>query len=406
MIGAGAFTTSGFSLAELGTPERVLAAWAAGGVLAMCGAVSYGALARRIPESGGEYTFLSVILHPAAGFTAGWISLLAGFTAPIAAAAHVLEAYLIAATDAELRPGLFGTLAILAAGLMHGLRVERGAQSQNASVVLKGAAILAFIAFGAAGLPEHERTAVAPLEWGAFSVALIWISFAYSGWNAAVYVAGEIRDPERSLFRSLWTATALVGLLYLGLNSVFVLAAPPAELSGRADIGAVAAQALGGSGLRRALSALVVVALFTSISSMSMAGPRVYARMAQDGLFPRRFRTQATAPRTAVLLQVALALIVFWIGQLAQLLSYIGFTLGVSAAVTVLAAMDLRRREGGDSMPFPGYPWIPGLFVAFTLLAAVFAATRRPSEALLGLLTLTLPAVGYGIQAALSRRQA
>ena len=405
MIGAGVFTTSGFSLAELGSPGRVLAAWTVGGVLAICGAISYGALARLIPSSGGEYTFLSQIFHPFAGFTAGWISLLAGFTAPIAAAAHVLEAYASAATGLTLASGAVGSIAILVAGLMHGFRVEIGARLQNGVVGLKLLAILAFIAFGWFQLPARPAPAeLQPFEIGAFSVALVWISFAYSGWNAAVYVAGEVRDPDRTLFRSLWLATAGVTGLYLALNAIFVFAAPVADLAGRPDIGAVAAEALGGAGLRRALSALVVVALFTSVSSMTMAGPRVYAQMAEDGLFPVWFKAQAAVPRAAVTLQVGLALVVFWIAPLAQLLSYIGFTLGLSAAATVFAAVVARRRAGPEEMPFPGYPWIPAIFIGFTLIAAAFMATRRPSEALLGLITVAAAAPIFWLRGMLSQR--
>lgn len=404
MIGAGVFTTSGFSLAELGSPERVLAAWVVGGVLAICGAISYGALARLIPSSGGEYTFLSQIFHPFVGFTAGWISLLAGFTAPIAAAAHVLEAYASSASGLTLASGAVGSIAILVAGLMHGFRVEIGARLQNGVVGLKLLAILAFIAFGWLHLPARPPLVeLRPFEIGAFSVALVWISFAYSGWNAAVYVAGEVRDPDRTLFRSLWLATALVTGLYLALNAIFVYAAPVAELAGRPDIGAVAAEALGGAGLRRALSALVVVALFTSVSSMTMAGPRVYARMAEDGLFPVWFKSQAAVPRAAVTLQVGLALAVFWVAPLAQLLSYIGFTLGLSAAATVFAAVVARRRVGPKVMPFPGYPWIPAIFIGFTLIAAAFMATRRPSEALLGLLTVAAAAPIYWLRGMLTK---
>ena len=148
MVGTGVFTTSGFALADLGRPERVLLAWLVGGVLAMCGALSYGALARRIPESGGEYTFLSETVHPLAGFLAGWVSLLAGFTAPIAAAALALQAYVGDPFGPEVRPEWLGTGTILAAGLMHGLRLREGVLLQNTAVALKLVLIAGFVALG------------------------------------------------------------------------------------------------------------------------------------------------------------------------------------------------------------------------------------------------------------------
>jgi len=393
MIGVGVFTTSGFALADLGRPEPVLLAWGIGGLMAICGALSYGALARRIPESGGEYTFLSKTVHPLAGFLAGWVSLLVGFTAPIAAAALGLQAYLADSFGLGGRPEWIGTAAILIAGLMHGLRLQAGVVLQNTAVALKLAVIGAFVLLGALRSPSHPDPSILPsADFGlsAFAVTLVWISFAYSGWNAAVYVAGEVREPERNLNRALWLATGLVTLIYLALNAIFLYSAPVEALAGKAEVGAIAAQALGGDALRQAVSVLVALALFTSISSMVMVGPRVYARMAEDGLFPRWIGVAKEVPRAAVALQVGLAVIVAWVSGLRELLGYIGFTLGISAAATVGALIALRRREGPVQVPVPGYPWVPGLFIVATLAAAGFMAAREPLQAGMGLLTVAL----------------
>jgi len=409
MVGAGVFTTSGFALADLGRPEPVLLAWVVGGIMALCGALSYGALARRIPESGGEYTFLSRTVHPLAGFLAGWVSFLVGFTAPIAAAALGLQAYLAVSFGLAGRPEWIGTTAILLAGLMHGLRLRAGVVLQNLAVGVKLVLIGGFVLLGALRSPPQAGSAALPsveLELGAFAVTLVWISFAYSGWNAAVYLAGEVREPERNLHRSLLLATALVTLIYLALNAVFLYSAPPADLAGKAEIGAIAAEALGGNALRQAISALVALALFTSISSMVMAGPRVYARMAEDGLFPRRIGVAGDAPTAAVALQVGLAVLVAWITELRELLGYIGFTLGISAAATVAGLIALRRREGPQRVPVPGYPWIPGLFILVTLTAAGFMAVREPQEAAMGLLTVGLGIPVYWLMRSLSGRGA
>jgi APA family basic amino acid/polyamine antiporter len=407
MIGAGVFTTSGFALADLGRPDAVLLAWGVGGLMALCGALSYGALARRIPESGGEYTFLSKTVHPLAGFLAGWVSLLVGFTAPIAAAALGLQAYLASSLGLTARPEWIGTTAILIAGLMHGLRLRAGVVLQNTAVGLKLAVIGGFVLLGAMRSPSLADAAALPsvdFGLGAFAVTLVWISFAYSGWNAAVYVAGEVRDPERNLHRSLWLATGLVTLIYLALNAVFLYAAPAQELAGKAEVGAIAAEALGGTALRQAVSVLVTLALFTSISSMVMAGPRVYARMAEDGLFPRWLGVAEEVPRAAVALQVGLAVLVAWFSGLRELLSYIGFTLGISAAATVCGLIVLRRREGPLRVPVPGYPWVPGLFVLTTLAAAGFMAARQPFEAGMGLLTVGLGIPVYWLMRRVSGR--
>jgi APA family basic amino acid/polyamine antiporter len=392
MIGSGAFTISGFALADLGSPALVLLAWALGGVLAAFGALSYGALGRRLPRSGGEYTVLAQLVHPFAGFLAGWLSLLAGFTAPIAAGALGLQAYFDAALG---RPSggapWVGALAIVASALAHGARVGLGVALQNAGVALKLAGIAAFVAIGAAHAGQATAELLAPparIDLGALATTVVWVSFAYSGWNAAIYVASELRDPGRNLTRSLAGATALVTVAYLALNAVFLAAAPPEALAGKAEVGAVAAEALGGAGLRRALAGLVALALLTSISSMLMAGPRVYAQMAEDGMLPAFLRARGDVPRAAIALQAALALVVTASSGLAALFGYAGFLLSASAAATVLVLMRLRRREGAERVPLPGWPWLPGAFVAVTFAVAAMMAVREPVVAGLGLLTV------------------
>jgi len=373
----------------------VLLAWFIGGLMAICGALSYGALARRFPESGGEYTFLSKTIHPVAGFLAGWISLLVGFTAPIAAAAHGLQAYVAGPLGVTMQPQWIGTTAIVVAALSHGVRLQTGVALQNIVVVLMLLVITAFVTAGALLMPPHSNAEIpVPITndagLAAFAVSLIWISFAYSGWNASVYIGGEIKHPERNLNRSLIIGTTLVTVIYLALNAVFLYAAPVSALVGRIEIGAIAAEAIGGAGLQNVVSVLIALALFTSVLSMIMAGPRVYARMAKDGLFPRLFAVKGEVPRAAVALQAGLAIIVLWNTKLAELLGYIGFTLGLSAAATVCGLLMLRLREGAARVPIPGYPYIPGMFILATLAAAAFMATLRPWEAGIGLVTIAM----------------
>jgi len=221
-------------------------------------------------------------------------------------------------------------------------------------------------------------------------VTLVWISFAYSGWNAAVYITGEVKDPERSLPRSLLLGTSVVMILYLGLNTVFLYSVPIEDLAGKAEVGAIAEQALGGEPLTRAVSLMVGLALLASIWSMVMAGPRVYAKMAEDGLFPEFLRSGDGTPTAAIALQCVAAIVVVWLSSLAELFSYIGFTLGISAATTVLALIFLRLREGAERVRVPGFPAVPVVFVVATLWAAGFMAVREPRQALLGLGTVLL----------------
>ena len=388
MIGTGVFTTSGFLLADLRSPWVVLAAWAVGGVIAALGALNYGALARRIPESGGEYLFLSRTLHPAAGYLAGWVSLLVGFSAPLAAAAFAFGQYGKPWLPAW-SPQMSGTLLLIVFSLLHAADVQRGAWVQNVAVIVKVLLIVAFIGFAFTRLTPQVHTDSNSVPLSAFGVSLVWISFSYSGWNAAVYVASEVRNPERTLPRALLLGTALVTLLYLALNAVFVFAAPVEQLAQRLEIGRIAAEHLGGMALANAVSALVALALISSISSMVMAGPRVYARMAADGYLPRWLRSGPKPPRSAIYFQGGIALILLWTATYQSLLTFIGFTLGLSTAATVLGLVRLRRREG-PGLPVPGWPWVPALFLLSVLSTTVFSIVRRPIESLVGLATISV----------------
>jgi APA family basic amino acid/polyamine antiporter len=397
MIGAGVFTTSGYALADLGSPIPVLIAWAVGGVIALCGALSYAGLAARIPGNGGEYLFLSRAVHPLVGFLAGWISLLAGFTAPIAVAAHGLEAYAQGAFGLDLPAGLLGAGAIILAGITHGIARAPGLRIQDAAVAVKLTAIIAFIVVGAvvlagADTPDSATLQSGPVSISAFAVTLVWISFAYSGWNAAVYISGELEDPSRTLPRAMIVATLGVSAIYIALNAVFLFSAPVEALAGKAEIGAIAAEALGGWWARGALSGVVALGLLTSISAMVMVGPRVYAQMAEDGVFPRILGAEGEAPHRAIALQVGLALVAFFISDLRDLLLYVGFLLGISAAATVACLFLPIGRVDGRISSVPGAPWVPILFIVATLGSAGFLVLRQPAQAAAGLATL-----GFGV---------
>jgi APA family basic amino acid/polyamine antiporter len=389
MIGTGVFTTSGFVLADLGSPQRVLLAWLAAGLIATCGALCYGALARRIPESGGEYLFLSRTLHPAAGYIAGWISLLVGFSAPLAAAAFAFGEY-TKTWFPEWSPQATGSMVLIAFCTLHAFFQSGATRVQNLAVILKVVLIVGFAGVGFSQLPAPK---VAPLSYfpaGAFAVSLVLISFSYSGWNAAVYLGGEIRDPQRNLPRSLMLGTGLVMLLYLALNAVFLFSTDPAELSGKLDIGRIAAHALGGPVWANAVTALIALALVTSISAMMMAGPRVYARMAQDGYLPSWLTTKdGESPWPALLFQCVVALVMLWSATYDRLLTYIGFTLNLSVAATVVGLILLRRREG-TRLTVPGWPWVPGIFLLAVLWMSLFVVAKRPAESLVGLATIGL----------------
>ena len=387
MIGSGVFTTSGFLLADLHTPGRVLLTWVAGGLLAILGALCYGALARRFPESGGEYVFLARTVHPAAGYLAGWASLLVGFSAPLAAVALAFGEYTREWLPSST-PALTGSALVILFAALHAFHVQRGAWAQNAAVAVKLALILVLLGWAGARLDPPALSASPGVAAATFAVSMVWVSFSYSGWNAAVYIASEVRDPERNLPRAMALGVVVVMAVYLALNAVFVFAAPVEELAGKLDIGRVAARALGGDTLAEWVTGLIALALATSISSMTMAGPRIYARMADDGCMPRWFRSPDLGPpRRGILLQTVLALAMVWTATFQSLLTYIGFSLGLCTAAAVAGLIRLRLREG-PQLRIPGWPWAPAIFVLSVLAISLFTMIRMPVETGIGLATL------------------
>ncbi len=406
MIGAGVFTTSGYALADLGNRVLVLSAWLVGGVIALAGAVSYGRLAARIQESGGEYVFLSRVIHPAVGFVAGWVSLLAGFTGAIAFAASAFEAYAlpVATRPAWLPEGALAIAMILSFAALHALVMRVGLRLQNLIVLVKLVLIAAFLVYASVALsgPGWAGLSVAdegrPFSLVAFAGSLVWISLGYSGFNAAVYVTGEVRDPGRTVPRALVVGTLCVIALYLALNAVFLFAPLPGDVAGRADVATASVAALGGSWLAAAARAAIALALLTSVSSLIVTGPRVYAQMARDGVFPARLAGRGFgnrgAPAAAIALQAALAALVVLVATLEDLLSYLGFTLSLSAAGTVACLFVLRSRESGARA---GEGLVaPAFYVTCTTVLAVLAAVDRPWQLVAAITTL---AGGFGLYA-------
>jgi len=400
MVGTGVFTTSGILVRILGSPWLVLLTWVLGGVVALWGALCYGALAERMPESGGEYLFLSRTLHPAAAYVGGWLSLIVGFAVPLGALTFAFAEYLQPWLPSGASPRAVATMLMVAASLLHFGPVALGARVQAAVVVAEVLLMVLFASFGLGRLYPHGfHTAGEGAHVGKLGLALVIVSFSYLGWNAAVYVGGEVTSPERNLPRSLVVGTSLVTLLYLALNALFVFAAPVAVISGRVDIARVAAQAVGGTALAQGVSVLVALALALCVSALTMTGPQVTARMASDGLLPGWLagRRPGYPPRLALLLQLALGLLALWTATYEHILTYVGFTLGLTMQAAVVGLCRLRLREG-PALRVPGWPWVPGLFLAFGVTATGLTVVQRPREGLVGMATVGVGILAYFIQ--------
>lgn len=405
-IGAGIYTTSGFSLAALGAREYVIYAWIIGGLVALCGAASYGMLAQRMHESGGEYLYLHRSIHPLAGFIAGWISLLAGFPGAIAFAASAFESYLRAATTTlpSLRSDSIALGVVIVAGLVHIVKVQFGARTHEWIVTLMLLTLLLIIGWSGFIFSTSERLPVTELpdrvvtfSWFAFANSLVWISLSYSGFNAAAYVAGEVKNPGINVPRGMLIGTLVTMLLCVLLNAIMLYSAAVSTLSGQAQIAAIAAHSLGGDAARRAIEIVIALSLLTSITAMAMAGPRVYAKMAEDGALPRVFRAKhGQPPRASIVLQLIIAMALILIADLRELLSYLGMTLSLCLALAV-SSLFVRHWRLAERPSSRWYPLAPLIFVGCTVLFAVLSAWHQPQQFYAVLPTVLIGCAAYFI---------
>ena len=357
MIGSGVFTTSGYTLGAVGSPFRVVLCWVIAGAIAICGAIAYGRLARLMPQSGGEYLYLARNVHPAAGFLAGWVSLVAGFSGAIAYAAVAFEQYALPddIRPEWLPPDLAAVAIIVICACAHGLRMTVGKVSQDFLVIIKLCVLTGFLVFIAFRIPHHawhvaihdDAPAVGIPLLNAIAQSLVWISLSYAGFNAAIYVASESTEASRAVPTALLKGTVLVTALYICLNAAFVMAVPANQLAWKEPVAAIAAEAIGGRKLGIFVRVAVCFGLLTSVSGMVMSGPRVYSKMADDRVFPSGFRAAQGGISRSIALQAAISIGLIVIqrilvasgvlqSSLFGLLIFLSTTLSVSSACCVL----------------------------------------------------------------------
>lgn len=409
MVGAGIFTTSGLLMKDLHHPVVMLGLWVIGGLIALCGALSYGELGAAFPHAGGEYAFLSRLYHPILGFLSGWVSFFVGFSAPIAASAIGFSEYLTRAFPGLLHPGVIGgaseavvmkklyaILIIAAFTFLHTRGLETGARVQNALTGLKILLIVGLVAAGFAvgkGSLGH-LVAAAPFRFDfgglkTLGLSLMWIMFAYSGWNASAYIGSEVKNPSRNLPRSLLIGTGVVMLLYVALNLFYIYAIPPAQMEGVISVGGLAAGNLFGKSAETVLSALISFALFSSLSAYLILGPRVYYSMARDGIFFKSIAyvdPKCSVPTRSIVLQGGIAAVMVLFGTFDQLLTYMGFSLGIFPLLAVLGVFKLRR-TGRSAVKLPGYPVASAVYIFVGATILVLAFLERPVESLVAVAT-------------------
>ena len=400
MVGTGVFATTGLLLPH--APWVVLAVWAVGGAVALAGALCYAEVASAYPRSGGEAALLTDLYHPSLGFTAGIVSIFAGFAAPIAACAIAFGRYAHA-----LWPPLpelpCAVVIVLAVSLAHTRGATTGARFQDVLTLLKIALVSIFALAGALTC-DWSRLLVSP-EGGTdpwallspgFAVSLVLVYFAYTGWNAAAYVAGEVRQGARVIPRALALGTVSVTALYVLLNAVFLASAPLGSLRGVVEIGHVAAIALFGPVAGAALSVTIAFGLVSTIGAFTVTGTRVYCALAQAHAPLRALgkKNAAGAPIVALALQAALALVLLASASFDLLLTMVGFTLSLASAAVALGTFVVRSR-GQSRFRAPLHPLAPIVFVAVALWTAGWSLSEEPAAAIAGLVVIAAGLCGY-----------
>jgi APA family basic amino acid/polyamine antiporter len=430
MVGMGIFTTTGFMARDLGSGKLILAVWLVGALFALAGALSYSELGINFPSSGGEYVYLTRAFGPAWGFMTGWVSFFAGFSAPIAAASLAFSDYLgyfYPSLKQANAPYVFGSgpfsirlgagqmvacLLIVGFSILNCLGVRRTARVQNALTATKLVVIIGFIALGflsGSGSWRHfsepaVRTATTTLP-TQFVISLLWVMVAYSGWNAATYVAEELKRPERTLPASLAAGTALVTALFIGLNLIFIYSTPLESMKGVLAVGSLAASNLFGPQVAGTFSALMALSLMATVNAEVTIGPRVYFAMAKNKAF---FKTAATVhpewhtPVIAILSQ-ALCAMLMTLTPFPQLVYYIGFSLTFFSVMSVASIFIFRRRAGWQRLrPLSFcFPAIPLSYILVGACMIVYGIIWQPMASVTALATI---GAGAAVWAAIGRR--
>lgn len=383
MIGTGVFTSLGFQLEATENFIAILILWAIGGVIALCGAMSYGELGALFPHSGGEYFYLGHIYSPVVGFLAGWVSLVVGFAAPVALASMALASYID-----QLVPGIppevisIGVLTVIT--VIHAFTLHVSGVAQNILTWLKVAVIIVFIILGLT-VPTHLesiRPSVTGFEWktifsAPFAVSIIWVYYAYSGWNASAYIANDIEKPQKTLPGSLLLSTLGVTVIYMLLNLVFLLTAPVAEMKGQVEIGLISAGHILGERMGTAMGLVIAFMLVSSISSMVFIGPRVSQAMGEEHKMLRflRVKTRNGIPIVGLLFQYALSVIMILTGSFSLVTRYTGVLLSLSSMMAVLGVIVCRFTRKKMARPFksPLYPVPQIIFILLMLVSVVYS---------------------------------
>jgi len=395
MIGTGVFTSIGYQVLEIRSVFVLMLLWITGGVLAFCGAVSYAELGAVIPRSGGEYHFLSKIYHPALGFVGGWISATVGFAAPVALAAITFGKYLqgvFPGWDAEI----LAIIVLAGVTFAHTHSIKNSGRFQRLFTAIKLLLVLAFIVGAFIFTPEPQNLDIFPqigdgklILTSAFAVSLIYVSYAYTGWNAATYLINEMEHPRKHLPLALGGGTLIVMGMYVLLNYVFLYAAPMDALAGKVEVGYIAATFAFTPTIAKFMGIVLALLLISTVSAMVFAGPRVIQVMGQDYPFFKAVSKTNThgVPVRAILIQSAISLLFIITSSFDKILVFAGFILGCTTFLTVLSLLVHRYRHPEMDRPYKAwaYPVSPLIYLVLMGWTLVYLLIDKPLESLAGL---------------------
>lgn len=421
MIGTGVFTSIGFQVIGITSASVIIVLWLLGGVMSLLGALCYAELAASIKKSGGEYAFLSYVFGKPVGFMAAWISILVGFAAPVAAAAvplgdyftgslHLEYVYFIGNYEVSLA-NIFALSVILIVTIVHSFSHKASSFFQNISTSLKIGFVLVLIAIGLVNgnTGGNDFTLSDEMFSVAFVISLYWVSYSYSGWNAASYIAGEVENPGRNVPRALLMGTGMVTLLYVLLNLVFTWALPFDQMRFQKDVGLIFANEVLGTTWGSVMGLVISFLLVSSVSSMVLAGPRVSRIMAAEtGRLPFLARVNRNGiPTVAIVVQCILTFLYVISARFDQVIIFIGFTLNLFTFLTVLGLIVHRIRFKDADRPFktPLYPLVPILFLVLQGWILVYGIIYKPWESCIGLGFALAGLLVYFATAALGKKQ-
>ena len=403
MVGTGVFTSLGFQIANIKNTWSILLLWLIGGLLGLIGAFTYAELGTHFKKSGGDYVYLSRIFHPLAGYLYAWISLTVGFSAPIAVCALAMTSYL-SPINPTFFTDWFGISVIIIVTAIHSFSVGQSGRFQGITTILKLLFVFALIAIGLYYLPIENNAQNYTSSWQeelllpSFAVSLIYVSYAYTGWNSAAYITDEIKDPKKNLPKALIPATFLVMVVYLLLQLVFLRHATVGQLAGNVEVATISFSNIFGETGGYWISVFIGVQLIATISGYLWVGSRITFAMAKENPLWKKIAIKNTngIPIRALWLQAGISILLTLTGTFKQILLYAGFSLQLMGTLTVASLLWLKRNE--NTYHSPGRPWFQIIYILFSIWVLGFMLIEQPKESFIGLSILAVGAVTYFLQ--------